>query len=135
MCRTSKSSRADDPIGIWTKDLRQHHTREMHENIRLLTAGEATAAHHHLPYQRKAAGNLRRDSDPRRMGSLAAPLLDRFLGDMDLHVHTKSYLGVRMYSLSPHAMPVWSQNTPTVPISPARESECPHSPTVPICST
>lgn len=55
MCRAPKSSKANNPIGIWTKDPRRHRTGEMHENIRLLAAGEATAAHHHLPYQRKTA--------------------------------------------------------------------------------
>lgn len=105
MCRASKSSRADNPIGIWAKDPRQHRTREMHENIRLLTAGEATAAHHHLPYQRKTAGQTGTVIPKECVASQP-----HFRIGSGRHGFTCPH-GVRMYSLSPHATPMWSQNT------------------------
>lgn len=59
--------------------------------------GEATAAHHHtsVQYQEKTAGQPGAVI-PMRMFDLATPLLGRFLGDTESHVHAKSYPGVRM---------------------------------------
>lgn len=134
MCRASKSSRADNPIGIWAKDPRQHRTREMHENIRLLAAGEATAAHHHLPYQRKTAGQAGTVIPKECVAS--QPHFRIGSWETWIHMSTQSPTWESECTHCPHMpCPCGARILPTIPTNPAQESECPHSPTIPICST